>query len=60
MKVRIIIASNENGSHEEVHFTEDFETPAEDFFFNLEVSQDKICECELPSTFPLGYNLKRT
>lgn len=59
MKVRLLIASNESGSREEILFSTDFESPADDFFFGLTVSSDKVIDCDLPDTFPLDYNFMR-
>ena len=58
-KIRLIIASSENGEQECVIFTEDFETPAEDFFLNLAVSFDETMEILLPDIFPTEYILTR-
>jgi len=59
-KVRVLVASNESGSKEQVLFTEDFETPAEDFFMSdVSISSDDIIECRWPRAFPMDYILER-
>ena len=58
--IRVIVASNDNGSKEEVYFTEDFEAEASDFFYMGDMTitiDDKIDE--LPSCFPMDYVLRR-
>lgn len=60
MKIRIIQSSNQTGAREEVYFTEDFDTFAEDFITSgLTLDEDSICDCELPSGFPMDYILRR-
>ena len=61
--IRVLRASSENGEHEEVIFTEDFDTPAEDFFYmdslnGLTIVTDDSID-SLPSRFPLDYVLVR-
>ena len=59
-KVRVLVASNESGSKEQVLFTEDFETPAEDFFTSdVSISSDDIIECRWPRAFPMDFILER-
>ena len=63
--IRVIVASSENGRREEVYFTEDFETPAEDFFFVDEGAVNELTRFAdseilgLPNGFPLAYVLVR-
>ena len=61
MKVRIILMSSVSGAKEDVAFTDDFESPAEDFCLNdMQVDDDdSISDMELPSGFPLNYLLHR-
>ena len=56
--IRLIIMSNESGS-ETVLFTEQFETPAEDHCSQDQtVDFDQKIEVELPSNFPMGFELE--
>ncbi len=59
--IRLITASSINGIREEVIFTEEFDAPAEDFFFmdGMTIDMDKLIE-DLPSLFPMEYVLKRS
>lgn len=57
--IRVIVASDESGEHEEVIFTESMETDAAAFFpHNLVVNSDTQI-LPLPDGFPLEYNLRR-
>ena len=59
-KVRVLVASNESCSKEQVLFTQDFETPAEDFFMSdVSISSDDIIECYWPHAFPMDFILER-
>jgi len=50
--------SNESGSNETVLFTEDFETPAANYCSQDQiVNFDQGVEVELPSNFPMGFEL---
>ena len=56
--IRLIIMSNESGSNETVLFTEDFETPAANYCSQDQiVNFDQGVEVELPSNFPMGFEL---
>ena len=59
-KTRIIMQTSENGAYESVTFSEDFETPLEDFK-NPQSDEIKevIVDINLPSGFPLEYELVR-
>ena len=60
MRIRLIIQSNDNGNREFVTFTEEFDTPVDDFKFpDCSIDFDKVIEAEIPSVFPTGYNLQR-
>jgi hypothetical protein len=60
MKYRIITQTSENGNFEAVLFTEDFDAPLDDFKFpQSDEIQETIAECDLPSNFPLEYQLIR-
>jgi hypothetical protein len=60
MKYRIIMQTSENGDFEAVCFTEDFDTPLDDFKFPQSAEiKEVVANCDLPSKFPLGYNLIR-
>lgn len=56
--IRVIVASNESGEQEEVYFTDDMDTKAEDFVSLDVVEIDKTIE-SLPFGFPLNYILTR-
>ena len=58
--IRCIVASNNSGSREEVYFTDDFETEAEEFFYldDMTISSDEEID-DLPSMFPLNHTLVR-
>ena len=59
-KIRLIISSNENGNEEEVYFTSDFDSPADDFCRpGLQVTCDEEIEDNLPAIFPREYTLVR-
>ena len=59
-KMRVIMQTSENGTYESVTFSEDFETPLDDF---KNPRSDEIIESvidiNLPSGFPLEYELVR-
>ena len=57
--IRLIVASTVSGEREEVIFTEDMVTPADELFFMGEMTvdiDDKTIE-DLPSGFPMNYVL---
>ncbi len=61
-QIRIIKASNESGSYESVYFTEDFDSPPEDFFImedDMSIDTDETIDDNLPSCFPKEYELIR-
>lgn len=59
--VRLIISSTENGDQETVFFTEDFNSPAEEFIPpGQTVDFDQSISAELPDYFPMDYELKRS
>lgn len=63
MKVRVITASPRDGSlnTEDLVFTDDFESPAQDFVRNtLKVYIDQVIEMEIPSGFPLNSTFSRS
>ena len=60
--IRVVVASNGSGSREEVCFTEDTETDAEDFFFmeDMAINSDGLIDIDdMPSCFPMDYVLIR-
>ena len=60
--VRLIIASPKDGSldHEDICWTEDFESPAKDFVrCGYWVHTDEKINIELPSKFPLERTFSR-
>jgi len=63
-RLRLLCASSENGNREEVLLTEDFDTPASEFFWSgLEVTHDITISTSGGDSFmglPLNYNLLRT
>lgn len=60
MKYRIIMQTSKNGDFEAVMFTDDYDTPLDDFKFpQSDKIEETIAECNLPLGFPLGYNLIR-
>ena len=60
MKIRLIIQSIENGEKEYVHFTENFDSPQQDYILpSCTIDYDEIIEADLPTMFPLDYSLKR-
>lgn len=60
-KVRIIICSTEDGSKEDVIFTQEFDTPASDYCRpGLTIDCDEVKELDLPSAFPLEHTLTKT
>ena len=60
MKVRIVVSSNGNGSDEREIFTDDFDAPVSDLVTaGLTVDEDEVVEVNLPSGFPINYDLKR-
>lgn len=61
--VRCIVFSNKSGSKEGVIFTEDLETPIDEFIIPSGCtvdSENDIKLSDLPEGFPLDYILKRT
>jgi len=63
MEYRLIVTSSENGEQEAVRFCDaDDVTPAADFCVrgHTSIRFDGIIEADLPSGFPLNYDLKRT
>lgn len=57
-KVRLIIMGNQEGTREEVIFTEDFDVLGEDFCRpGLAIIFDKQIENNLPNCFPMESNL---
>ncbi|HDY90275.1 MAG TPA: hypothetical protein ENH82_19415 [bacterium] len=61
-QIRVIIASNADGSNERVYFTQDLDSPAEEFFYmgdGLEINSDDVIDDNLPSTFLREYELVR-
>ena len=58
--IRVITASNQDGSREEVFFTEDFDILAEDCFLmdGMTIDIDEQID-DMPSCFPTEYVLKR-
>lgn len=59
-KTRIIMQTSANGEYESVTFTEDFETPLEDFKNpQSDEIKEEIVDIYLPSEFPLEYELVR-
>lgn len=58
--IRVIVVSTPNGNQEEVLFTEDVESSAEDLFTlgDMTVNIDETIE-ELPGGFPMDYILRR-
>ena len=60
-KIRVIVASTNNGEKEEVVFTEYFDTPALDFVSRgLTVDKDEVIYNNLPMGFPTDYRLVRS
>jgi len=59
-KVRIIMQSSENGEDKYVTFSDDFDTLLADFERPdcIDISES-ITEIDLPSGFPMNYDLKR-
>lgn len=60
--MRLIIASNENGSKEVVLFTADERTPASDLMpLGLTVDYDEVLNIDfiMPGSFPVEYILER-
>ena len=59
-KTRIIVQSSENGTYESVTFSEDFETPLDEFKNpQSDEIKESIVDIDLPSGFPLEYELVR-
>lgn len=58
---RCIVASSESGEREEVYFTEDMDSPADDFFFmdEMTIDSDTVLNVDFPSSFPLETILRR-
>ena len=57
---RLIIVSDESGRREEVVFTTDDETPAEDWCaVGQTVSFDEVIDADLPGIFPEDVSLRR-
>ena len=60
MATRIIHFTNENGSKEGVYFTDDMNTPAEDFIPPFcELGSDTTIDDDMPNHFPMNYTLWR-
>lgn len=60
MKYRIITQTSANGNFEAVMFTEDYDTPLSDFKYSQsDEIKETFAECDLPSGFPLEYQLIR-
>lgn len=58
-RIRVLVASFENGNNETVYFTEDMDAPAEDFFAKgMTIDEDQTIENNLPSGFPVESELK--
>ena len=58
--IRLIIQSSSDGEKEFVHFTDELDVPSEDFLMpDCTIDFDKVITANLPSGFPLGYDLKR-
>ena len=59
-QARAIGRGNDSGSREEVYFTDDLETKAEEFFYldDMTISIDEEIG-DLPSMFPINYTLVR-
>jgi hypothetical protein len=61
MKIRLIIASDDDLTREKMIFTEDMGAPPSDFFSSdLPIRHDRVIEMETPSAFPLEYVFSRT
>ena len=61
-KMRVIVVSDRSASDERVVFTEDFDSPAEDWCVPGKHTVDSdviVDDMELPEGFPLEYGLKR-
>jgi hypothetical protein len=61
-KIRVIVFSSDNGQNETVIFTQEFDTPTDDFLtpgLNMTLSCDEVIEDNLPSLFPREYTLLR-
>jgi len=59
-RIRVIVTSTKDGSEENVIFTDDLETPAEDYCrpgFTVDIDEEID---ELPSGFPMNYTLVRS
>ena len=60
MKVRMILSSSEGGNDERVMFTDDIDAPVTDLVaYGLTADDDRVIEIDLPSGFPMNYDLKR-
>ena len=60
MKVRVIVQSDDAGQNEAVIFTEDFDTPQQEFIVpGLSIDIDWIAYVPDAGGFPLEYNLRR-
>jgi len=58
-RIRVLVASFDNGNNETVYFTEDMDAPAEDFFAKgMAIDEDQIIENVLPTGFPTERELK--
>lgn len=57
-QIRVVVVSNENGTNEDVIFTEEFDVPATDFCARDQtVDIDKLIDNNLPSGFPTDFTL---
>lgn len=57
-RIRVIIASKDNGDNEQVIFTEDFDSLASDWFVKgMTIDSDTVIINNLPSGFPIESNL---
>jgi hypothetical protein len=62
MKTRIIHAAKPNGDilDERLYFTDDRNTPAEEFFpSGYKIESDTLHEIKIPSGFPMEYEFKK-
>ena len=62
MDIRLIIVRGDKGNEdfEQVVFTEEFETKAQDFCPpNTSVAFDKVIDADLPTEFPTEFELRR-
>ncbi len=60
MTIRVITQSNDEGSVEFVEFTEDFDSPVEDFLMpDCDLTGDNVIEADLPDCFPTESMLRK-